>query len=300
MIMLCGLPGSGKSAYALKMAKKEDMVIHSSDKLRKELGVDVGDRTQNQKLFSELHKRIKEDLKNSKSVIYDACNINYKQRMGFLNELKRISCYKECVVIATSYEDCLIDNQKRGMTVPKEVITKMYKQWTTPYIYEGWDEVRLRCRGRNYLTPGAFILNNRSFEQENQHHLLSLGDHCGKAAGYINSLYPDRQDLIRAAMLHDCGKPFTKSYLHSNGNITEEACYYNHQNVGAYDSLFYMAEDMDSRLYGSVLIQFHMHPYFWEQQGANTEKLKNKYRKLWGEEMYQDIIDLHNADVAAH
>jgi hypothetical protein len=38
-----------------------------------------------------------------------------------------------------------------------------------------------------------------------------------------------------------------------------------------------------------------MQPYFNKE-----EKTKNKYRKLWGEQLYQDIMKLHEADLAAH
>ncbi len=41
-----------------------------------------------------------------------------------------------------------------------------------------------------------------------------------------------------------------------------------------------------------------MQPYFWEKD--NNEKLHNKYRKLWGENLYNDIMLLHKADKYAH
>jgi hypothetical protein len=48
----------------------------------------------------------------------------------------------------------------------------------------------------------------------------------------------------------------------------------------------------------AVLIRWHMQPYFWEKD--NNTKSQNKYRRLWGEELYNDIMLLHEADKVAH
>ena len=41
-----------------------------------------------------------------------------------------------------------------------------------------------------------------------------------------------------------------------------------------------------------------MHPYLWERD--NNEKMHNKYKTLWGENLYNDIMLLHKADKEAH
>lgn len=112
MIMLAGLPGSGKSTVAESIRTSGDNekykpVIHSSDGLRKELFGDEATQGDNNKLFTELHKRIKADLIAGKDVIYDATNISKKLRRQFLNELRNISCTPICLCVMTSYETCL-------------------------------------------------------------------------------------------------------------------------------------------------------------------------------------------------
>ena len=89
LIMMCGLVASGKSFVANQLALKENAVIHSSDELRIELFGDVNEVDKNGEVFQELHKRIKDDLKKGKNVIYDATNLNHKKRKGFLEELKK-------------------------------------------------------------------------------------------------------------------------------------------------------------------------------------------------------------------
>ena len=92
LMMLVGIAGSGKSTYAKSLSKY--YTIHSSDDLREEMFGDVNEnsRESNAKLFDELHRSIKEDLKSGKDVIYDATNLNRKRRLGFLQELKNIPC----------------------------------------------------------------------------------------------------------------------------------------------------------------------------------------------------------------
>lgn len=58
LIMLVGIPGSGKSTYADKLVKDNpEIIVHSSDKLREELYGDSSIQGDNGKLFEELHKK---------------------------------------------------------------------------------------------------------------------------------------------------------------------------------------------------------------------------------------------------
>jgi len=59
LIMMVGLPASGKSFVAEQLALKENATIHSSDSLRKELFGDVNVQDKNGEVFQELHNRIK-------------------------------------------------------------------------------------------------------------------------------------------------------------------------------------------------------------------------------------------------
>ena len=297
IVMMCGLPGSGKSYMAKILSERYDANIHSSDAIREELTGDINNQDANDLVFQTLHKRIKEDLNNGKNCIYDSCNISYKRRMAFLRELQNISCEKSCVVMATPYEKCLENNAKRERVVPEHVIKRMYMAFDIPWYYEGWDEIVISYCDTDYRLPNNFYLKNKHFNQHNTHHTLTLGEHC---AAVCTSLNNTTIELKTAGMLHDCGKPFCKTFENTKGEITEQAHYYNHEHTGSYDSLFYR-EDFSHRtdvLYIAVLIRWHMQPYFWEKD--NNEKLQNKYRKLWGEDLYNDIMQLHEADLAAH
>lgn len=300
-IMMIGLPCSGKTYKAKELAEQYNATIFSSDSLREELFGDVNEQSRNQELFAELHKRIKDYLREGKSAIYDATNISYKRRMAFLSELKNIPCKKICLLMATPYEECLNRNAERERKVPEGVIKRMYMNITIPYWYEGWNDIQIEYSQRYNKFPIRVINEYINFNQENVHHKLTLGEHLRDTLVNIQDEIGTETDehsvIMRiSAVLHDCSKPFCKSFLNNRGEQTPNAHYYSHQYCSSYESLFY--KYMVNPLEVSIRVMWHMQPYFWERD--NNERLHNKYRKLWGEELYQDIMRLHEADKVAH
>ena len=299
--MLVGLPASGKSYKAQELAQEYNAEIFSSDALREELFGDVNHQADNNKLFIELYRRIKACLESGKSAIYDACNISYKRRMAFIQELKNIPCEKICVLMATPYEECLKRNAERERKVPEEVIKRMYMSWTCPYWYEGWDDIQIVYSSRYDIFPIRIIDKYINFDQENSHHKLTLGEHLRDTLIYIQDKlgtgYNEHDTVMRiAATLHDCAKPFCKTFINGRGEKTSEAHYYSHQYCSSYNSLFY--KYMANPLNVAIRVMWHMQPYFWERD--NNEKQHNKYKQLWGEKLYNDIMLIHEADKASH
>lgn len=289
--MLVGLPASGKSTYA----KTLDGTIFSSDALRAELWGDETTQGDNNKLFIELHRRIKDCLRGGQNAIYDATNINYKKRMAFLQTLKHIDCEKICIFVAVPYEICLERNANRERKVSEYVIERMYKNFNAPYWYEGWDEIRMVNDFEGYIDYHPWWKSVYNFNQENHHHSLSLGMHCYQTAVYIYHHGFPHHDLLTAALIHDNGKVFVKDFHNAKGEPTNEAHYYNHQYVGAYNSFFF--NDITDHLYVAQLIQWHMHPYMsWKQ----SEKVKQRDKQMLGNGLFNDIMLLHKADVKAH
>lgn len=304
-LMLVGLPGSGKSTYANKLIEA-GYKIHSSDAIREELSGDINNQNINSKVFDLLHNRVKEDLLKGYNVIYDATNINWKRRKAFLQELNSIKCKKVCKVIATPFEICLIQNELRDRKVPYDVILRMYKNFDIPYYNEGWDEIELiynkdeyKTMYGNYLT---FLNSTIEFDQDNDHHSLTLGEHCMKCRSYVKEKvnenakkYPAGIELIIAAGLHDNGKPFTQTYVNKKGEHTERAHYYEHHNVGSYNAMFYQTsfdgEETDfNKLDICALIRWHMLLHFSKDW---TEKTKAKYEKEFTENEYLNKIKFY-------
>lgn len=302
--MTIGLPGSGKSTYVKRM---NDVVIHSSDNIRKELFGDINDQAHNEEVFRTLHKRIIKDLSKGKNVVYDATNINYKRRMEFLKSLNRIHCEKIALLFMTPIHVCITRNMMRERKVPEDVIMRMYYNFYIPYYYEGWNDIRvissIEKEERQYINSLMFGATGLIYiNQYNPHHSLTIGEHCIKTQNNVRKLMKVNHSdnflymgfaLDEAALLHDIGKVKTMTFINSNGEQTEVAHYYQHHLVGAYDS-FFIESDVDV-LERAILIQWHMQPYNFEKQ-----KTIDKYKKLWGERLFNSIMLLHEADKMAH
>lgn len=81
LIMMMGLPGSGKTTKAHGLSRICVCPIISSDEIRKEITGSEDNQECNEEVFKVLHQRVKDELLYNKSqaVIYDACNISYKK-----------------------------------------------------------------------------------------------------------------------------------------------------------------------------------------------------------------------------
>lgn len=290
-IMNIGLPSSGKSTWS---QSQKNFIIHSSDELRKELYGNLNDISKNDKLFQELHNRIKKDLLSGNNVIYDATNISYKRRMQFLNEIKHIDVDKNAILFATPFEDCINSDRIREKRVGYDVILRMYKNFNIPMYEEGWDNINIQWR----FNPNQFnidILMNdlHKIEQNNPHHSFSIGEHCVRTEQYLSQI-SDNKSLLMASLLHDIGKQFTKEFNDEKGYDI----YYQHHTVGAYNTLFYLKAQHyadDDILKVSKYIAFHMAPFQFENQ-----KTIDNFIKLHGEEFYNNIMLLHKADIMSH
>lgn len=300
LFMMIGLPASGKSTLAEQIAKSEDAEIVSSDNIRKELYGDENIQGDNNKVFRILQERIINGLKNNKNMIYDATNINYKRRMEFLQKIRKLKIEKIAIMVATPYEQCLIRNSQRERQVPEEVIKRMYFNFYVPQYFEGWDDIQIKYTN-NYI---FFFGDLEDIKQDNPHHKLTVLEHCKKTEEILNKQNGQLSIPINlAGRLHDIGKLKTKTFINSKGEETNIAHFYNHEKVSAYDSLFHvnlrsrieMMKDEEFVLETIKLIQWHMLP--WTKMSEKTEQ---KYKKLLGENFWNNLMILHKADEEAH
>lgn len=299
LIMMVGLPYSGKSEYAKRLSETMNATIHSSDAIRQEILGDAQDQSEQVKVFEELHRRVREDLLAGKSAIYDATNISYKRRMGFLQQLGKIPCRKICYFMATPFGTIIERSHTRDRVVPMDVVAHMYKHIWIPYYYEGWDEIHLIYPHSMFPWNKHLLFGHDggfcNIPHDNPHHDFPVGDHCLMTYALVES---SSEEVQEAALLHDIGKPFTKSFVNSKGETTDIAHYYQHHHVSAYDSLFYSNPNLD-RLRIAVLINWHMRPYEIDKM-TDPSKGRRDMEKLLGEKMYREVMAIHAADLKAH
>jgi predicted kinase len=302
LIFCVGLPASGKTSYAKEYVKNHNNTMRlSSDEIRKQLYGDESIQGSHEEVFGLMRRQAKEALLQGINVVWDSTNINYKRRMDFIKQLHKIPCEKICVLMATPYKECIKNNLSRDRQVPVDVIKRMYKNFHIPYWYEGWDDIQIEYSEDSKGKSGSPILwmqEMKTYDQQNYHHTFTLGEHCEKTWAYVckhqKSNGKDCLPLRIASILHDCGKVRTKSFYNGKGELDRDAHYYNHQYVGAYDSLFFNTVDFPINY--AIRIMWHMQMYCIE----NNQKALDKYKKLWGEELYNDLALLHEADKQAH
>lgn len=285
LILLVGIPGSGKTTYAKNYIEQHYNTIHlSSDVIRKELYGDENIQGNPADVFSLMQKMAIKALNDGENVVYDATNITRKDRQGILSVCPKFAKI-ECHIIWAPIEVCIERDATRDRTVGKEVIDRMLKRFQAPYYDEGIDEI-------NIVKPDNFddeqyvkiCMENMKIPHDNPHHTLSVYNHCIEAFNKLNSDGTWHQ-IVYAAAIHDVGKPYVKSFTDSNGNPCEIAHYYQHQCTGAWLSYGFDR----ATPYTAWLISTHMDPYF-----------NSKYYKALPTFLKQDIDILHNADVNAH
>ena len=299
MYMLIGLPASGKSTFAKKLAQTEGAVIHETDEIRERLHLGWS-KEDHEKTFQILHQEINEDLKNGRDIIYDATNMSRKDRRRSFSALRnKGKCV--AVVIATPYNICIQRDENRQDKVGEDVINRMIRRFDFPVEEEGFDKVHVVYTDSK---PSFTQETLDNFNQENHNHSLSLGEHMRSAERYAkrfvgNYNYP----LISvASKYHDIGKLITKDFHDKKGNLTEDAHYYGHDKASAYMFLSEIAPrccaltEVDKRIVTTV-INKHMEPYLaWKQ----SEKARERDLAFFGDQIIEMIDLVHEADVKAH
>lgn len=312
LFMMVGIAGSGKTTIAnsIEIIRDNEIIkpmVFSSDALRKEMYGDENDQEHNGEIFQELRLRIGKALKFKKHVVLDATNLSKKRRKNMINALKAYyQCHIVCVCVLAPIETITQRNSDRKRKVPNEVIKRMHLTFEPPGVEEEFEEIILihnygDAIKRKYTLENFFHgdIDAVHVSQENSHHTLTIGDHCIEAYKYIKERYKGNDLLAYAALMHDIGKVVSKSRLNSHGEDDGECHYYNHQCCGAYDSFFYMNDlniSDEDKLHIANLIYYHMRPFAFNQ----SEKAVRKIKSCVGEEFFDEIMKLHEADKAAH
>lgn len=298
LYVLVGPSGSGKSTFAREYVRYHHGVINwvSSDNIRKELYGDESIQKDHAKVFDLMFKRTVECLKKNESVIYDATNLSSKRRRHLIRQVRaKVECKIYCELFVLPIEKLVENDANRERSVGVDVIRRQIGQFQVPSMDEGWDYIFWKTGV--LLDPVDFLCNKMDITHDNSHHQFDVKEHCVRVGEIIEAL--GNPVLAEAAFLHDCGKPFTKTFTNARGEVTEEAHYYGHQNWGAYYSLMmrelnpksFLEVDWKKILERAFYIQYHMEPFF--RQGESWDK----FVTMVGEERAKNILLLHEADM---
>lgn len=314
--MMVGVAGSGKSTCSKELIEdlengNMDYVYLSSDKIRGELYGSEEDQRNPQKVFDLMNRRANDAASAGKSVIYDATNLSAKRRKHMVAQMKDKGLKTRCIICVASRDWCVERQNFRERKVPKEVIDKQIKQFEIPTKMEGWDWINIYSHIQKdpYRMNSIDYLEQIKIPHDNPHHKLNVFEHSMAVYESVvaaNEEYykDDKLESIlktppveKAALLHDIGKPFTKSFVNGKGEKTDIAHYYGHENAGAW---FVLSSNDDllsprGKLRCAQLIGLHMkmHNDTWR------ERLKNYWSKE-DPDFWRDLYILWKADEEAH
>ena len=89
VVIVFGLPGSGKSYFASRLAKRIDADYINSDRLRKEMfKMRTYSQQEKESVYQTMLQKMKQDVATNKNVVLDATFHNKETRQPFIKEMK--------------------------------------------------------------------------------------------------------------------------------------------------------------------------------------------------------------------
>lgn len=287
--LFVGPPGCGKS-YIAEMFRKDGWKIFSSDYYRFLVSGDENNQACTQEAFTRLYKDMRESLINGENCILDATNINIKDRARVFNQLQGIpNLEMEAYIINTPISVCIERDKFRDRTVGVDVIMKIVGKFQCPQYFEGFSKIEFHYAIDEMKQNSSAALVQQAMlvmDQENPHHIYTLGEHCKRLASNYN-----RESIWhRAGLWHDVGKLFTQT--HDSQRI---AHYYSHDNFGAWYLCSFPEWNstlcIEDFLKLVCIVNYHMN--------FHKDWRIDKYRKLFGDSLYEQMIQFAEYDKEA-
>lgn len=128
-VLLCGIPGVGKSTYIKTHYSNYEVI--SMDDIRAELG-DRRDQSRNKEVARIAKERLKEQLRLKKNIVWDATSIRKEHREDLLQLAEKYGAFTALVTLLDKESNIRKRNKDREFDVPDEVITRMISNFQFP------------------------------------------------------------------------------------------------------------------------------------------------------------------------
>lgn len=138
VILLIGLPGSGKSTYA----KQQGWPVLASDDVRKLLLDDARDQSANRAIFALLRRLLRMRLELGRPLTcVDATSLTPSERRPYIKTAQMYGADVEAVFLDTALALCKQRNRSRERTVPEDVMDRFATKLRAPSREEGFSEI---------------------------------------------------------------------------------------------------------------------------------------------------------------
>ncbi|MBA3855539.1 MAG: hypothetical protein C0507_01400 [Cyanobacteria bacterium PR.3.49] len=126
IILLIGVPGSGKTTLAAKIAQK-GFTILNADSIRQELYGDAGEQGEPEAVFKIFFERMEKLMEQGTDLIIDNTNANPKHRKQILDRAKQFE-YNDVQLwlLDTPLAVCIARNKNRQRVVGEDIVANMH------------------------------------------------------------------------------------------------------------------------------------------------------------------------------
>lgn len=130
LVVMCGVPGSGKSTAADMMSEAHGYAVVCPDDIREEMLGDASDQSHGAEVFAEARARTCDALSDPgiPGVVFDSTNVRRRDRVRLVRQILSAASPSRvvCVCMDTGLDECLARNAGRERVVPEDVIYRMF------------------------------------------------------------------------------------------------------------------------------------------------------------------------------